>query len=248
MQPKYRSLTGMAIAIVSMPVILGLLACLPVPLGDPEKSRIDPDLSGMWIMDGESIVLMEPFDKRSWLLTMVNLINDVDECGSDEGSDEDDEEDDYYTSLVNRIERLGASCFTADAVSLFKAWRVRLGGEWFMTWEVKGHHDDEYGFASEFWYGFRIEKSGSDEFSLWMIDGESYEGFDDLDKLELLKDMDPPYDSRALKKARRAVERVIARNVDDEELYDDSPWVFHRVEPEHHDMFESFLDDVVGIE
>lgn len=248
MQPKYRSLTGMAIAIVSLPVILGLLACLPVPLGDPEKSRIDPDLSGMWIMDGESIVLMEPFDKRSWLLTMANLINDVDECGSDESSDEEDEEDDGYIALVNNIEKLGAKCITADAVSLFKAWRVRLGGEWFMTWEVKGYHDDEYGFTSEFWYGFRIEKSDLDEFSLLMINGESYEGFDDLDKLELLKDMDPPYDSRALKKARRAVERVIARNVDDEELYDDSPWVFHRVEPEHHDMFESILEDVLGIE
>ena len=157
-------------------------------------------------------------------------------------AEEDDVEDDYYTSLVNRIERLGSSCFTADAVSLFKAWRVRLGGEWFMTWEVKGHHDDEYGFASEFWYGFRIDKSGSNQFSLWMIDGESYEGFDDLDKLELLKDTESPYDPRALKKARRAVERVIARHVDEDELSDDAPWLFPRVEPDHPQRIVSVLD------
>ena len=45
MNPRYRSFSGALIAIFAVPVFLGLTACLPtfpVPVGNPEKSRIDP--------------------------------------------------------------------------------------------------------------------------------------------------------------------------------------------------------------
>ena len=74
MKPLHRSVTGLLIAIASLPVLMSLLACIPVPLGDPENSRIDPDLNGLWIMeDGpdEWVLLFEPYDKRTWLVSMV---------------------------------------------------------------------------------------------------------------------------------------------------------------------------------
>jgi len=75
MKPRNRSLTGAVIAVLVLPVFAGLLACMPsfpVPIGNPEKSRIDSDISGMWISsDGSQtmIHLYVPYDKRTWLLT-----------------------------------------------------------------------------------------------------------------------------------------------------------------------------------
>lgn len=58
-----------------IPFILGLLACLPVPIGDPERSRIDPTISGVWVyMEGDErrgFYAFEPFDKRAWLLAGI---------------------------------------------------------------------------------------------------------------------------------------------------------------------------------
>ena len=31
-------------ALIALPAFLGLMACLPVPIGNPEKSRIDPEI------------------------------------------------------------------------------------------------------------------------------------------------------------------------------------------------------------
>ena len=69
MKPRNRSLTGAVIAVLVLPVFAGLLACIPsfpVPIGNPEKSRIDSDISGMWLSDDEDgifVYLFEPFDK-----------------------------------------------------------------------------------------------------------------------------------------------------------------------------------------
>ena len=38
--------------------IAGLLACMPVPVGDPERSRIDPNLSGAWLLAEENDLTM----------------------------------------------------------------------------------------------------------------------------------------------------------------------------------------------
>ncbi len=44
-----RSLLGGAVALLLVPFIAGLLACLPVPIGDPERSRVDIPLEGVWL-------------------------------------------------------------------------------------------------------------------------------------------------------------------------------------------------------
>jgi len=64
------------LALVLIPIFAGLLACMPVPIGDPERSRIDPELSGVWaVLQSEDsgsdaiFYIIEPYDKRTWLVT-----------------------------------------------------------------------------------------------------------------------------------------------------------------------------------
>jgi len=72
MKPKFRSLSGAALMLVIIPIIAGLLACMPVPIGDPERSRIDPELNGAWKMSEEgkesALYLFRPYDKRTWVV------------------------------------------------------------------------------------------------------------------------------------------------------------------------------------
>lgn len=246
MRPNHRSFIGLAIAILSLPVFMGLLACLPVPIGNPEKSRIDPELSGMWIMDGGAVVLIEPFDKRTWLVSMVEIDHDEDLCAPEtEGESPSNNYSDSYAELVESLEADEAGCFSADEVELYKAWHSKFGGRAFMTWDDKGSFDDEYGFMSVIWLGFRIDKLDADNFELRMIDLD-FDPFDEIEALEEIKDSDPPYDPRKLKSAQRAVEKIIRRNADDDAMYADDPLLFQRVQPNHHDLFIDIIDDVVS--
>ena len=72
MRPYVRSATGVLLMLGIIPVFAGLLACMPVPVGDPEKSRIDPELSGVWAVSGEGnsgpVYFLRPYDKRTWLI------------------------------------------------------------------------------------------------------------------------------------------------------------------------------------
>ena len=53
MTPKIRSFSGAALMLVIIPIIAGLLACMPVPIGDPERSRVDPGLNGAWVLQSD---------------------------------------------------------------------------------------------------------------------------------------------------------------------------------------------------
>jgi hypothetical protein len=82
---KRRSRAGLLIAIFLLPLLLGVLACippLPVPLGDPENSAIDPALSGAWVLgenggatmdNGLQVMVLDPYDRRTWLLYFITL-------------------------------------------------------------------------------------------------------------------------------------------------------------------------------
>lgn len=77
-----RSRAGLLIVVILLPLLIGVLACippLPVPLGDPEKSVTDPALSGAWVFgednggEGLQVMVLDPYDKRSWLLSLITL-------------------------------------------------------------------------------------------------------------------------------------------------------------------------------
>jgi len=201
MTPKLRSLSGAALALVLIPIFAGLLACMPVPIGDPERSRIDPEMAGVWavlstgVYDGEpGFYVFEPYDKRTWLVSGAGL---------EEGDDSDLSKYDL-TSYDGFIELAATEPVSSDhifieGIAVYKAWLKKLGGEVFMTWEPKLALDD--GIAQpDAWLVYRIIKDGPDTIRMQMVNGDS----------SLFEDV---------KKTRRAYERVISKNADNPELY-----------------------------
>ncbi len=93
---RNRSRAGLLASILILPILLGVMGCftLPVPIGNPEKSRVDPALTGAWIAEvdnGEAWVLVfEPFDKRTWLLTWL-FLEEVSEEATTDGTAENNE-------------------------------------------------------------------------------------------------------------------------------------------------------------
>jgi len=225
MNSRIRSASGAALMLLILPAIVGLLACLPVPIGDPERSRIDPEISGVWVtldLTGDiGFYAFEPYDKRTWLLTGVPL---------EEGDDVDfgDYEPDTYAGLAELIENepVGDDGATASEIVLYKVWRTKLGGEWFMTWEPKAAFDDEH-FTPDTWFVFRVDKPDKDTLELLMVGGDKFFP-DDLEK------------------TRRAYERVIRKNAKDPDLYADDAVTLKRVRPEHLGFFEDLADEVIS--
>lgn len=241
MTPRARSIAGAVMAILTVPLIVGLLACLPVPIGDPERSRIDADISGLWmkLQRGEdpAAILFEPYDKRTWLVTLFSLELD------DENCDVSDEEPTSYTEIMSELRRLGGSCLDYSGHEAYKAWKTKLGDSWFMTWEPKGVLDEEYGYEPEFWLGFRLDKTGPEKFTLWMIDADSavFEELQGNKSLDKLDEEGIPRDPATLKSARRALERVVRRHADSEEMYADDKLAFYRINPEDYRLFAGYV-------
>jgi hypothetical protein len=107
-----------------IPIIVGLLACMPVPIGDPERSRIDPDLNGPWVMDDGSdsnLYLFQPYDKRTWLVVGAQI---------EEGSEAEIDDLDIKTAgdvfAALRTYSIGDDGITSATTIAFKAWLTKL--------------------------------------------------------------------------------------------------------------------------
>lgn len=48
MQRLYRRLAGLGLALIMIPVFIGLLACMPVPVGNSEQGRIDDNQAAVF--------------------------------------------------------------------------------------------------------------------------------------------------------------------------------------------------------
>ncbi len=235
MKPRNRSLTGALIAVLLLPVFAGLVACLPsfpVPIGNPEKSRIDADISGMWITsDGSQtmIHLYVPYDKRTWLLTTYVIEIDEEIC-----SDEDFEMvEDFltYDQIVGNFAGSPDSCFEVRANWIAKAWLTKLGGERFITLELKNYYDEDLGYELDEWLVHRVDLISPDVLRLrWL--GADQEGFDKLDKT---------------KATRRQYEKIIRKQPDNPEFYAEDPWDFHRVKSEDTEIFADLIESLFDI-
>lgn len=221
MKSTTRSASGALLMLAIIPGIVGLLACMPVPIGDPERSRIDPEISGVWLFpsdDEPAFYAFEPYDKRTWLLTIVPI-----------GQGKEANLDDYKLSKQVDFDRLienesvGKDGAAATSVSLYKVWRTKLGGEWFMTLEPKADFENEF-FSPEVWFVFRIGWPDENELALRMVGGD------------LFKDVE---------ETRRAFERVIIKNAGNEELYDKETMRLVRLKPEHIDFFRGLAGEVI---
>jgi hypothetical protein len=235
MNSRSRSLSGAVLMLLIIPIFAGLLACLPVPIGDPERSRIDPDLTGVWAVlasgetfDESGFYVFEPYDKRTWLVSGAGMI---------EGDDSDFSNYDMtsYEGFVElaAAEPIAEGHVSIEQIQVHKAWLKKLGGELFMTWEPKMLLDD--GVAEpEVWFTYRIIKNGRDEFEMQPVNSES-DLFDDV------------------KETRRAYEKVIRRNADNPELYIESTdegmtTRLVRVQESELEFFEDLLNTIVGFD
>lgn len=60
---------------VVLACLVSLVACLPFPLGDPEKSTLDPKLVGYWKYekgDEGLLVALYPFDQRAYAVEYID--------------------------------------------------------------------------------------------------------------------------------------------------------------------------------
>lgn len=224
MKPNTRSAGGAMLMLLIIPVIVGLLACMPVPIGDPERSRIDPDFNGVWTLladnEGPGFYAFEPYDKRTWLLMGVPL-----ETGDQ--ADLSQYDLNSYDGLAKLMENepVGDDGVTTTEVSMYKAWRTKIGGEWFITWEPKGAFGED-DFEPEAWFVFRIEKLDQNTINLHMVeDGDEF--------------------FKEVEKTRRAYERVIKKNVKNAALYSDEPLRLIRLKPEHRSFFNGLASEVL---
>ncbi|MGB5335894.1 MAG: hypothetical protein WBN07_09750 [Woeseiaceae bacterium] len=225
MKPRTRSISGALLMLVIIPAIVGLLACMPVPIGDPERSRIDPALSGAWAgsddEDSAGIWVFEPYDKRTWLLLSLGFTVTEDEAATG----------DYDLPSDAGLKQFIASHSVADdivtpqnKIGLYKVWRTRLGGEWFMTWEPKGVFEGD-DFTPEVWFAFRIRQPDANTIELTMLGDK------------LFKDVE---------ETRRAFERVVKKNARNPELYTDETVRLIRLGSEHFGFVEDLAAEVIA--
>jgi len=231
MNSKSRSLSGAVLMLLIIPIFAGLLACMPVPIGDPERSRIDPELTGVWaalstddVISEVGFYVFEPYDKRTWLVTGAGLV---------EGDNPDLPELDMST--YNGWVELAAADPVAEGyvsienIGVYKAWLKKLGGEVFMTWEPKMFLDEGIP-EPDTWITYHIMIKNHDRIELRYVNGES-DLFDDVDE------------------TRRAYERVISKNANNPELYPEeggADVVLVRVQETELGMIEDLLNILVG--
>lgn len=223
MKPRHRSLLGIAFAVILVPVLVGLAACLPVPIGDPERSRIDPDMTGIWTnLESEpSVTLFEPYDKRTWLVTSVGT-DAAESCAlADKPAD--------YEELITWLEE--EQCASADQATIYKAWRSKHGKHWFLTMEPMAilDEDKDNPFDEGVWFVYAIKKASADAFELKLIDPE----FEDFKRLP---------------EKRRAYEKIIRRHASNEDMYLDDVTHLIRVRKEHIDLFADVVSDVIDVD
>jgi hypothetical protein len=221
-----RSRAGLLLTLALIPLLLGVLACveLPVPVGDPEKSRIDPAMSGIWIgnfADDETIIVLDPYDKRTWLLSLINL-----DTGEDselaEVSDTGVEEPERAISPLRFLHPDYEHPIKIDDVALFKSWLTKIKGVTFITWESKNLSDTLPDMVPEGWWVYRVRQSDEGILYLDMLNSN----VDGLNKA----------------KTRKEAEKIIRRHVNDAEFYEQIA-EFHKVPESDYEKVSGLLED-----
>jgi hypothetical protein len=245
--PRGRTALGVSLAVLFIPVVLGIMACfgLQTPIGDPEKGWADPRVSGAWLWGDPvpaeheaGIWVFEPWDGRTWLVAMVMFsatgVEDEDEeadpaeggSADGEAGTEADAEPEAETEVVPQftaddllrvLDSLSDPQVESDYVVLFKGWLTSIGGRRFLVLEPRMVHNEEQVFGPPEWWVFRLVLE---------------------DKRMLFYPLDRDVEDLGELTARGPAEQVILRHADDPEFYDD-PLVLYPVPRE---AFEHLSD------
>lgn len=204
---RRRSWVGLLITVILLPLLVGVLACMPVPVGDPEKSRIDPAMSGVWISNGEDqfpLMVLDPYDKRTWLVSWIGL-GEKTPAATEQN---DEAVINKEISIASIIDSFHKNQYFADGIVLFKGWLIKIKGEQFLTLEPK---TSEPGLTPEYWWVFRVRLDDGNRLQLLGVD-ENFEGL------------------KGVETSAKA-EKIIRRNLNNPELFGD-PLDFHKVSPD----------------
>ena len=214
MTSRTRSMVGLLTMLALLPIFAGLLACVPeyVPLGNPERARIDPEMTDVWFVSSDneligSLIILQPWDKRTWLVMNVMVEATAEADLGDLGAATYDGFFDLLAQPDVSAEDLHIGVIT------YKGWLAKLGGERFMTWEIRGAletSEKQRLLDPWFWQDVRVSSIGENEMVLHLID-TAFEPLAEADK------------------TKRAWERVIRKHAKNDELYYDEPAVLQRV-------------------
>lgn len=218
---------GLLVTVLMLPVLLSVMGCfeVPAPVGDPEKSRIDPAMSGVWM---ESVVdqcawmfVFEPYDKRTWLVRYLGLekiAGDSDEDSElqDADTDSDDESESCLDLLLN-------SQLEVKGVHLIKAWRKQISGESFITFEFRGMLSQESAMDPYAWWVMKVNHIDEDHISLRFIDQD----FEEIN----------------YEMTRSQMERVVRRNLNDAGLFFEGAVILERVPQSDYDLLAERFED-----
>ena len=202
-----RSLIGGLLTLAMFPALLAVMGCIGItsaPIGNPERSTVDTKLSGVWI--GKTVpgfLIFEPFDRRTWLATIIGLEPDQENKERLEALEEQ-----AFLDVMGK--ELKAGNLTGEAASVHKAWLTTIKDVQFMTWEAKFLVDEDHGHTPTFWMIMRVRRESQDELSLDFPNTE----LDDLAKVD----------------SRYEAERILRKNIKNPELFEKESvtWSFER--------------------
>jgi hypothetical protein len=160
---RARTITGLVIFAGVAVFLLGLMACLKVPVGDPEKSRIDPALNGVWRIEhngeiSDQLWIIEPWDARTWIVTTFDARDDdlTDEAVATTPSD-----------VLTLLESAGL-----EGIDAYKAWLATFSGVRFLVLEPKRPLHELTGEKPEFWYAFKVQRTTAERVELQLVIGK----------------------------------------------------------------------------
>ena len=214
--PARRSLAGFALGASLLPALLVLLACLPVPIGDPEASRVDPALTGVWIAaDAEStgLFIFRPYDRRTWLLTTLEVEHAQPTADAASSST-------TQQTPAASLQRMLDDTSETGVIQLFKVWVSTFGGRRFLCLEPLTVFDKGRLLQPAMWLVFRVDMPGASALHVTSIAYESP-----------WKDV----------KTRREAETVLRRHANRQGFYSET-MIFARVPPADYGTVEEIAE------
>ncbi len=224
--------------LLMLPALLGVMACfeLPAPVGNPERSRIDPALNGVWLggdVDEPWMFIFEPYDKRTWLVRWV-LLEERDEATDNlaagdtpeppAGGELDGEAGNVEDTEPSALDLLRAGELRVGGIYLIKAWRKRIRRVWFMTFEFRGMIDEETGMDPDTWWVMKPELIDESTLALQFVNPE-LEGIEEG-------------------MTRAQLERLVRQNLDNPELFVENALPLKRVPQDDFGALADMLEEV----
>ena len=252
---RRRSRSGLLVAVLMLPMLLGVMGCfeLPAPIGDPEKSRIDPALNGIWLAESGELerllMIFEPYDKRTWLVRWTILEKhfdedeeiDLDEAGVVDGAEETEAE------VAERAEPEAGEAADAlpEEIVFITDERSPL--------QVLGD-GDYYADGVALFKTWRTRISGKSFITMeFRVEIDSDEGMEprvwwgarvwltDDDQLAI-HFIDKDFDDVKAASTRRELERAVRRHHGNEDLYGGDPILLTRVPLEYYDAIGDIVE------